>query len=337
MKRLRAGVNTNRASFFQVYPPDVREAIASLVDVDFQAIPEEADERSIAASLAGADVVLSTWGAVPYTEQVLAGCPDFKLILYAAGSFKNQVTEPLVALRPTVCTAAHLNGIPTAEFTLGMILMALKDVFTFTGRIATDGREGWGRSLPTVGTQGYYRTTVGILGFGVVSRHLLRLLQNFEMDVYVADDFMSAEQAGELGARKADLDYVMAECDVITIHHADVERNWRIINERTLGLMKPGARLINTSRGRMIDEDALAAKLATGEITAYLDVTHPEPPEADHPFYRLPNCIMTPHLAGSIGNEVTRMGRYCLRELTAWIAGEPLEHPIDIASLADRA
>lgn len=87
----------------------------------------------------------------------------------------------------------------------------------------------------------------------------------------------------------------------------------------------------------MIDEDALAAKLAAGRITVYLDVTHPEPPEADHPFYRLPNCIMTPHLAGSIGTEVERMGSYWLRELQAWIYGEPLEHPIDIATSSSRA
>ena len=73
------------------------------------------------------------------------------------------------------------------------------------------------------------------------------------------------------------------------------------------------------------------------EITAYLDVTYPEPPEAGHPFYRLPNCVLTPHVAGSVGREVHRMSDYCLRELKHWIAGEPLESSLQLDALEDRA
>ncbi|MAG13334.1 MAG: hypothetical protein CMN78_01930 [Spirochaetales bacterium] len=104
-----------------------------------------------------------------------------------------------------------------------------------------------------------------------------------------------------------------------------------------LSLMKPGARLINTSRGRMINEHDLVEKLQQGEITAYLDVTHPEPPDDGHPFYSLPNCIITPHVAGSIGTEVERTGDYCVREMENWILKGPLENEIDIRALERRA
>ena len=129
----------------------------------------------------------------------------------------------------------------------------------------------------------------------------------------------------------------MANCDVVSLHKSNNPKNWGLINADNLGLMKNGARFINTARGRIVNETDLVAKLREGEITAYLDVTDPEPPEEGHPFYSLPNCILTPHMAGSLGREVHRMSDYCLRELKHWIAGEALENPLDLHDLGDRA
>ncbi len=176
-----------------------------------------------------------------------------------------------------------------------------------------------------------------MLGFGRITRLLLDLLSRFDFDVLVADDFVTSEEVAALGAAKSDVAEIMSTCDVISIHHADVARNWNIINKDTLDLLKPGARLINTSRGRMINEADLVEKLREGSIMAFLDVTHPEPPADGHPFYELQNCILTPHVAGSVGTEVFRMGDYCLREFGNWIAGRPLENQIDIQDLENRA
>ena len=336
MSRPRAGVNTNRKMFEYVFSEQVRAALTDRLDIDYRLIPEEATEELVTKSIEGASVILSTWGAIPYSDTIIAACPDLELVLYGAGAFKGYVTEALLEKDPTVCTSVHLNAIPTAEYSLALILMALKDAFLYSRRIAEEHREGWNSGRFGF-SGGYYKSRVGILGYGTVSRHLLKLLRSFDVEVLIADDYVSFEQARELGARKADVDYIMSNCDVVSIHHADVERNWGIINSRTLGLMKPGARLVNTSRGRMIVEEALVEKLKTGTISAYLDVTHPEPPEEGHPFYTLPNCIMTPHIAGAIGREVERFGEYCLREVDAWLAGKPLENPIDIHHLEGRA
>lgn len=336
MSRVRAGVNTNRRQFEGVYNEAARARLADLVEINFDAIPEEATPAAVAESIRGAEVVLSTWGAVPYTSELLAAAEDLKLVLYGAGSFKAQITPALLERDPTVCTAVHLNAIPTAEFSLMLILAALKDFVPFYQRIRSEGRAGWGKdSFAFDG--GYYRTVVSILGLGTVSRHLIGLLRNFDVEVLVADDFLDPDRARELGVTLVAVDEAIRRADVVSIHHADVERNWNIINRDTLALMKPGARLVNTSRGRMIDEAALVEALESGKITAYLDVTHPEPPPEGHPFYTLPNCILTPHIAGSIGGEIHRMGDYCVRELEHWLAGEPLEHTIDIHSLENRA
>ena len=336
MSRVRAGVNTSRRQFEGVYSPAARTRLAEIVDLDTDAIPEEATPDAVAASLRGARVAISTWGAQPYSAELLSACPDLELVLYAAGSFKACVTPELLALDPTVCTAVHLNAVPTAEYSLMLILAALKDFMPFHERLRAEGPAGW-RKDQFAFRGGYYRTVVSLLGLGTVSRHLIGLLRNFDVTILVADDYLDDGEAAGLGVERATVEEAIRRADVVSIHHADVERNWRIINRETLALMKDGARLVNTSRGRMIDEEALVEALRAGRITAYLDVTHPEPPPQGHPFYTLPNCVLTPHIAGSIGGEIHRMGDYCVAELERWLAGEPLERTLDLRSLDDRA
>jgi phosphoglycerate dehydrogenase-like enzyme len=95
-----------------------------------------------------------------------------------------------------------------------------------------------------------------------------------------------------------------------------------------LSLLKPGSVLINTSRGDLIDEEALIEELQKGRIIACLDVFNNEPPSFESPFYSLPNCIMTPHLAGSINKECNRLGRQVLFELKHYLNSEPFENEV---------
>ena len=334
--RPRAAVNAPRQRFESVYSSEARARITELVDLDVEAVPLQPTVEAVIEACRGARVIFSTWGAQPYSRDLLDACPDLELILYAAGSFKAQVTDALLERAPTVCTAVHVNAVPTAEYSLMLILAALKDVGPFVHRVRREGPLGFAKDQFGF-SGGYYRTTVALLGFGLVSRHLAGLLRPFNIHVLMVDDYLGEAEAVQLGVTKARLDEAISCADVVSIHHADVERNWGIINRRTLALMKPGARLVNTSRGRMIDETALVEALEAGRISAYLDVTHPEPPREGHPFYTLPNVVLTPHIAGSLGPEVHQMGDYCVRELEHWLAGEPFEHTVDIADLADRA
>ena len=334
--KVKAGINTSRQQFDYVFNRAAQKKLSEYLLIDFDLVPEAPNRDNIRAGIEDAEVIISTWGALPYTKDILDACPNLRLILYGAGSFKACATPELSARDVTVCTAVHMNAQPVAEFTLGLILTSMKNVTRHNAALHQKGKSAWaGQRLNYNG--GYYHTKIGLLGYGVIVRNLLRLLKNFEFDVIIADENISFEKAEELGVKKADVDHIMKTCDVISIHHADVPRNWNMVNRDNLALMKPGSRLINTSRGRMVNEQDLVEKLKDGEITAYLDVTHPEPPVEDHPFYALPNCIMTPHVAGSIGTEVERLGDYCVRELENWLSGVPLENRIDIEALGNRA
>lgn len=327
----RAAFNTNLKRFNTVYTPDIVSSLQEVVQIKPE-VPEEMTEDFLVESIAGAEVALTTWAATPFTAKVLDACPDLKIIIHAAGSVKCFATQEMIDRGITVCSGAHVNARPVAEFCLGMIFMALKDVPRLNNLLESEGPQGWWSMKETV-DGGYYQTKIGLIGFGQISRALLQLLKPFDFNVYVASGYVTEKEEQEYGFKKAEIDWIMANCDLVSLHSADVEKNWNQINADNLATMKKGARLINTARGRLVDEAALAEKLKTGDIWAYLDVTHPEPPAADNPFLTLPNCVLTPHISGTISHERARLGAYALRELKNYLEGQPLEGKVDLTSL----
>lgn len=333
---VRAGINTVRSQWDYVYSEQTQSRLAEILDFDPALVPQDGEPEEYRASLAGARVILSTWGAHPLSADILELCPDLELVVYAAGSVKGFLTPEFMDRKIPVCSAVHLNAQPVAEFTLGMILMALKQVFGRNEEIHRRGPDGWHKGRADA-PGGYYHSKVGLLGYGRITSLLLPLLANFELDVYLSEPYLSDEEVRELGVNPASLEEIMATCEVVSLHHANTPANRNLINASNLRLLQPGAHFINTSRGQLVNEDDLVDRLRAGDITAYLDVTYPEPPGAGHPFYSLPNCILTPHVAGSLGREVHRMGDYALREVENWLAGRPLENRIDLETVFDRA
>ncbi len=334
--KIKAGVNTSRDKWEYVFSPSTRERLHEILDFDESLIPETStDVEAIKDSITGARVILSTWGAQPYTADLLVACPDLALVLYGAGSVKGFVTDELTTRGVTVCSAVHLNARPVAEFTLGLILTSMKNVFSLNREMQKHGRDAWSRDKAHF-PGGYYQTSIGLLGYGRVTQALLTLLEAFDFHVYLNDPHLSRGDIEALGVRPAEQNWIMANCDVVSLHHGNTPENRHMLNRENLALLKSGARFINTARGQLVDEDALVERLSRGDITAFLDVSYPEPPAEGHPFYKLPNCILSPHIAGSVGREVQRMGDYCLAELERWLRGEPLENPVDLATVQQR-
>jgi phosphoglycerate dehydrogenase-like enzyme len=110
-----------------------------------------------------------------------------------------------------------------------------------------------------------------------------------------------------------------------------------MIDGERLALMKDDAILINTARGMIVDEQALVAELTKGRLFACLDVTDPEPPAPDHPLRSLPNCVLTPHIAGAVNNGVKRVGQFAIDELKRLLAGEPLQGEVKAEQMSTLA
>ena len=286
----------------------------------------------VAAVLAETDALITGWGCPPLTADVLDMAPKLRFALHAAGSVKEHVTDEVWRRGIAVSTAAEANAIPVAEYTLAMILLANKKVLQLqTALKAGRGAVDFDALFPGLGN---YGQTIGIIGASKVGRALIGMLRPFAFNLLVADPYLSGEEAAKLGVTAVDLDQLLAASDVVSLHAPNLPQTHHLIDERALSLIRPGATFINTSRGALVDQDALVRRLQRGDLFAILDVTTPDRLAADHPLYELPNVILTPHVAGSLGVELERLGATALDEARRAARGEPLLYRLDPSALA---
>jgi phosphoglycerate dehydrogenase-like enzyme len=330
--RPRAVFAMNPAHLPAVFPADLISRLSQLTRLDpALCIEDFADQRYLAA-LAEAEILITGWGTPPVDADALSRMPRLRAILHSAGTVRHLISEAAWQRGLLVTSAAQANAQPVAEFTLAAVIFAAKNAFTLRERYRAE------HAHPTTPEQtaaaGTYRRTLGVIGASRVGRLLLDLVRPLDLDVAVSDPYLEPAQAGELGARLLELDELLATSDIVSLHAPDLPSTRHLIDRHRLGLIRDGGCFINTARGAIVDERALTDELVTGRISAILDVTETEPLPADSPLYRLPNVFLTPHIAGSIGNERARLGAAVVAEVERYRAGtEPL-HPVHQSDLA---
>ncbi|QHC20516.1 hydroxyacid dehydrogenase [Streptomyces sp. GS7] len=289
----------------------------------------------VARALAEAEVLLTCWGAPRLTAEVLAAAPRLRAVVHAAGSVKHHVTDACWARGIAVASAAAVNALPVAEYTLAAILFANKRVLHAAHRYrALRTAHDWPRELAGAGNHG---RTVGIVGASRIGRRVIELLRPFALRVLLYDPFVDGAEADRLGVAAAPLDEVCAGSDIVSVHAPALPATRHLIGARQLALMPDGATLINTARGSLVDEAALLPELRSGRLAAVLDVTEPELPPPDSALYELPNVLLTPHVAGSLGGELHRMADHALDELERYAQGLPFADPVRPEGLAHSA
>lgn len=278
------------------------------------------------AALAEAEVLLASWGCPPLDEELLAAAPRLRALVYAAGSVKGIVTEASRQRGIQVTTAAWANALPVAEYTVAAVLFANKQVLAVREEFRrVRGTQDWRARLSHIGN---YRRTVGIVGASRIGRRVIELLRPYDLDLVVHDPYLDLLEAADLGVRLVELDELCAVSDVVSLHAPQLPATEGMIDGRRLALMRDGATLINTARGALVDTPALTAELVSGRLNAVVDTIEPHLPPADSPLYDLPNLLLTPHIAGSFGNETRRLGDAALDELARYAAGLPFAHPL---------
>ncbi|MEX0174488.1 hydroxyacid dehydrogenase [Streptomyces sp. LMG1-1-1.1] len=315
-----------------MFPPAEIQRLTAYVDIDPDHVAEDLTEEP---ALEDVEILITSWGCPVLDEEILARAPALKAIVHAAGSVKHHVTQACWDRGLLVSSAAAANAVPVAEYTVAAILFANKRVLDIGG-LYRDHRAtlDWSQQFPGFGN---YRRTVGLVGASLVGRKVLELLRPYDLDLLLADPHVDAAQAAELGARHVDLDELMARSDVVSLHAPALPETEHMVDARRLSLMRDGATLINTARGSLVDTDALTAEAVTGRIRAVIDVTEPEVLPATSPLYSLPNVLLTPHIAGSLGGELHRITSSALDEVERYCAGEPFAHAVHHAALATSA
>ncbi|MET7741162.1 hydroxyacid dehydrogenase [Streptomyces sp. NPDC005385] len=314
----------------RVFPADALGRLRELVDIDPNMVARDFTDPDVRERLAVTEILITGWGCPVIDAGALEAAPELRAVLHAAGSVKGFTTQAVWDRGIAVSSAAAANALPVAEYTLAMILLAGKNVFAYRDRLRDERAFPYGEILPGVGNFG---RRVGVVGASRIGRRLIELLRPFDLRVSLADPYVDEAGAAALGVPLLPLDALLAGSDIVTVHAPQTPETRHLVGRRELALMPAGSVLVNTARGSLVDHDALVAELRSGRISAVLDVTDPEPLPADSPLLGLPNAFVTPHLAGSQGNEVARLGATVLGELERLLAGRELEFRVDESEL----
>ena len=313
----------------ELFAPEQRRRLDGLVSLlaeeavpDLGAVPD--------AVAARVEILVTGWGAPRIDAEVLERMPGLRAIVHTAGTVAPFVGRAVWEREEiVVCSAAQANAVPVAEYTLAHILLAGKrSLARSADHRRARGREGaW---TPT-GETGNYGAVVGLIGASRTGRLTAERLQPFDLEVLVHDPFVGAEEIAALGARKVGLEEIFRAGDVVSLHAPDVPSTRGMITGAHFALMQDGSTFINTARPALVDEDALRAELVSGRISAVLDVHDDLAP--DDPLWDLSNVQLTPHIAGSQGNELHRLADSALEELGRLSRGETPLHALDRSRL----
>jgi phosphoglycerate dehydrogenase-like enzyme len=314
----RAAVAMSRDAAQAVLDDETRTKLRSLVDLAEGVI----DDFTVGDPLRDVELLVTGWGCPPLDAAALAAAPRLRAVVHTAGSVRAHVTDACWDRGIEVTSAAAANAVPVAEYTLAMILLSGKRVLERARDYRVDrARDDW---LAVPRDVGNYRRTVGILSASMIGRRVIELLRPHDLRILVHDPYMTEVE----GAERVGLAELFERSDVVSVHTPLLPETRGLVSRELIGSMRPDAVLINTARGAVLDQDALAEATAAGRIRAVLDVTEPEVLPAGHPLWTDENVLITPHLAGSQGNEWGRLAELTVAEVTRWAAGDGFAHPV---------
>jgi phosphoglycerate dehydrogenase-like enzyme len=276
-----------------------------------------ADPDRLVARLADFDVVVAMRERTPFPRAVLAALPRLRLLVTTGMRNPSIDLAAAAELGVTVCgTAGSSTG--TGELTWALILALVRSVPAEDARLRAGG---WQR---TIGVD-LAGATLGVLGLGRIGGRVAAVGLAFGMDVIAWSQHLTAEAATAAGARRVEREELFRQSDVLTVHVVLSERTRGLVGRDELALMKPTAYLVNTSRGPVVDEEALAEVLHAGRIAgAGLDVYGDEPLPAGDPRRTLPRTVLTPHLGYVTADAYRVFYREAAEDVAAFLAGRPV-------------
>jgi phosphoglycerate dehydrogenase-like enzyme len=300
--------------------PDVRAIADSVLPAGFrlECVPKEA----VGDAIQGAAFLCGFIGQIPTDALMSASAKGLKLAQLMSAGYDSFNVDGARAAKLPVSVNGGANAIAVAEHAIMLMLATLKKAHAFDEEV----RAGQWRGGPTGPTRWYelYQSTVGIVGMGRIGQEVAKRLAGWDAKIVYYDPYrLSPEREQALGARFMELDELLRAADAVTVHVPLNAQTRNLIDGESISLMKPTAVLVNTARGGLIDEDALAVALREGRILgAGLDVLAEEPAPAGHPLFKLPNVFLTPHTAGPTWQSFPRRFANCFENIQRVAGGE---------------
>lgn len=276
-----------------------------------------AEDADLVAELQRFDVVVAMRERTAFTADRFRLLPNLRLLVTTGMANAAIDLEAARAAGVTVCGTRGSAG-ATTELTWGLILSVVRHIPAEDAAVRAGG---WQHTVG-FGLQG---RTLGVVGLGRLGSQVARIGLAFGMEVLAWSQHLTAAAADAVGATPVTKDDLFASADVVTVHYKLSERSAGLVGAREIGLMKPTAYLVNTSRGPLVDSDALLAALRSGAIAgAALDVYDEEPLPGGHPLWNAPRTVLTPHI-GYVSDDGYRIfyGE-AVEDIAAFFAGHPV-------------
>lgn len=311
----------DRDTFF---PSHIRKQLEEIGEVYWNKNAKPFTEEGLLEVIGDKDVILGGWSAPVFSKKILDKAVRLKYIGQVGGSIKHYLTREVFDRDITISNAAEGTARYVAEGALALMLASLKDIPGLNGFMKEE------RITPSgaIYTDTLFGKKIGLIGLGRVGRHLLKLLKPFGNTIYLYDPYVSGEQCGELGIEPKDLDFILQNSDVISIHAAKTRETINLLNLEKLQMINQGALLVNTARAAVIDELALLGELKKGRFKAALDVFWQEPLPFDSEFRLLPNVLLTPHQIASCMQGRYELTQMVIDDLKLFLQGSTLRNMI---------
>jgi len=319
---LRACCVLVTSTTFGVQDPTLRSELERTVgDIRYSPEKRPLTAPEVASLVKGIDGWIA--GLDEIDASVIAAADRLKVIARYGVGFDRVDVAAATQRGIVVTNTPGANSAAVAELTIGLMLALARRICQANQAV----RSGQWPRISGVGLAG---KTVGLVGFGSIGREVACRLSAFGCRVLVADPYVSAEVVSGCGAGPMSLDELLPVSDFVCLHAAATRVTTGMVNDSFLRKMKPGAFLVNTARGELIDEAALGHAIESGRLGgAALDCFRKEPPGADHPLLRLPQVIVTPHTGAHTDEAVNAMGRMALDACLAVLRGERPAHVIN--------
>ena len=279
----------------------------------------ESTEEEYGAALrdSRAEIVVTSWGSPRLSLEAWRMNPGLRYMCHLAGGIRKYVDAQAISEGLVVSNWDGAIADSVAEGTLMMILASLRRAAYFQMEMHVRG--GWSR---TTDTEGLFFQRVGLLGLGAVARKLTGLLEPFRCRVAVYDPFCPEAVFAKYGvSRTGSVEALFESNHIISVHMASTSSNTHMIDRGMLSRLEAGGLIVNTSRGAIIDTEALIAELETGRLYAALDVFEEEPLERDSALRGLENCLLFPHKAGPTSDRKGDMGAFGVENIRRYVRG----------------
>lgn len=328
MAKPKVAIVIGQKYYQRMINPEAMKSLGEFAEIVHHSGNDPATKEELIQLLPDVDACITSWEVAQLDADVVASAPRLKAMVHMGGSVKKMVSDAVWERGIKVFSARPALARDVAETTLGLMIVGIKNIWPLAHHI----REGGWRESPYWPSRELHRTNVGIVAASEVGRYVIELLKPFEANVLLFDPFVSEEEAAAMGVKKVSLEELARESDVISLHAPSLSTTNGMINAEIMQLMKDDCILINTARGKLIDQPVLIKELEKGRFFAYLDVTDPEPLEPDSPLRKLPNAVVMPHLAGCI-TDCSHLSILAVEELHRFFGGETLIHEITVDML----